>query len=172
MGGSTERTRAGCCPQECAEAPLGSEFYDPSPVSPWLSRSWESGDSILGSVCLEVSGGLLQRAGSSETTFSAAPENGLACSLQSGRSSKFMYLEDIHGLILIHQTYVDVQCEWHVLNSLQIWTHLIIQQLHKVGIVPHTILQIRKRRQHRLKKWSCARNMLGELDTIWGKGNI
>lgn len=62
--------------------------------------------------------GLLQRAGSSETKLSAAPESGLVFSLQSGRSSKFMYLKDIHQLIFIHQTYVDVQCEVPVLNAL------------------------------------------------------
>lgn len=85
-------------------------------------------------VCVcKVSGGLLQRAGSSETKFSAAPENGLVFSLQSGRSSKFMYLKDTHRLIFSHQTYVDVQCEGHVLNALQIQTHLILQQLYKVG---------------------------------------
>lgn len=167
MGGNTERTRQGV-----AHRGVLRLLWALSSTSPWVSSNWESGDVILGSECLKVNGSLLQRAGSSETTFSAAPKNGLAFSLQSGRSSKFMYLKYIHRLIFIHQTYVDVQCERHVLNPLQIRTHLILQQLYKVGIVPRTILQIRIRRQHWIKKRPCARNMLGELDTIWGKGNI
>lgn len=76
-------------------------------------------------VC-RTSDGLFQRARSSETKFSEVLENGFVIILLVGKVI-IIHVPIEHALTYFYQTYVDVQCDGHALNALQILTHLILQ---------------------------------------------
>lgn len=132
------------------------------PCKPLPSRSWESGGSLLGSVSLQSQWG--------------SPSEGRVFRDKIQAQLMALYFPsrvEVHHNSCTYRTFIDlflsikhrdVHCDGHVISALQIWTHLILQLLCKVGTSASDHFTDQKMEAVLgWGTWPCTRNMLGEL---------